>query len=103
MMVPLLPLSPWNQQVEQDRPSSVQLHHSELARKPLVSLEVIASLIAATTTANGLKVQAALDTNTYPPGLKVSDEDFARVQLRRDKFHGEWNYRVTPRATDKLG
>ena len=64
--------------------------------KPLVSFEVIVSLIAATTTANGLKVQAALDTNTYPPGLKVSDKDFARVQLRRDNFHGEWNYEIRP-------
>jgi hypothetical protein len=37
-----------------------------------------------------------LDTNTYPPGLKISDKDFARVQLRRDKVHGEWNYEIRP-------
>ena len=64
--------------------------------KPLVSFEVIVSLIAATTTANGLKVHSELDTNTYPSGVKVSDKDFAQVQLRRDKFHGEWNYEIRP-------
>jgi transposase len=64
--------------------------------KPLVSFEVIVSLIAATTTTNGLKVHSELDTNTYPPGLKVSDKDFAQVRLRRDKFHGEWNYEIRP-------
>jgi hypothetical protein len=35
-------------------------------------------------------------SNTYPPGRKVSDRDFARVQLRRDQFHGEWNYEIRP-------
>ncbi len=64
--------------------------------KPLVSFEVIVSLIAATTTRNGLKVHSELDTNTYPPGLKISDKDFAQVRLRRDKFHGEWNYEIRP-------
>jgi transposase len=64
--------------------------------KPLVSFEVIVSLIAATTTTNGLKAHSELDTNTYPPGLKVSDKDFAQVRLRRDKFHGEWNYEIRP-------
>ena len=64
--------------------------------KPLVSFEVIVSLIAATTTNNGLKVHSELDTNSYPPGVKVSDQDFAQVHLRRDQFHGEWNYQIRP-------
>ena len=64
--------------------------------KPLVSFEVIVSLIAATTTTNGLKVRSELDTNTYPPGIKVTDKDFAQVRLRPDNFHGEWNYEIRP-------
>ena len=64
--------------------------------KPLVSFEVIVSLIAATTTAKGLRVHSALDTNTYPRGIKVSDRDLAQVHLRRHKFHGEWNYEIRP-------
>ncbi len=38
--------------------------------KPLVSHEVIVNLIAATTTRTGLTVQAALDTDPYPKGIK---------------------------------
>ena len=63
----------------------------------LVSHEVIINLIAATTTATGLAVKSKLDTNTYPAGLKVSDQQMAELQLRRDKFHGDWNYSLLSR------
>jgi hypothetical protein len=66
--------------------------------KPLISHEVIINLIAATTTAAGLVVKSKLDTNSYPPGLKVSDQQMAELQLRRDKFHGDWNYSLLPRS-----
>lgn len=64
--------------------------------KPLVSHEVIVNLIAATTTRKGLTVRAELDPNSYPKGVKVSDEAFAAIRLGRDDFHGEWNYTITP-------
>jgi hypothetical protein len=64
--------------------------------KPLVSYEVIVNLIAATTTTSGLTVTCGLDRGTYPTGRKVSDEEFARIHLDRDDFHGEWNYRIRP-------
>ena len=64
--------------------------------KPLVSYAVIVSLIAATTTATGLRVHAALDTARYPTGRKVSDAELATVHLERDDFHGEWNYTIRP-------
>ena len=60
--------------------------------KPLVSHEVIVNLIAATTTKTGLRVRSALDTEKYPPGIKVGKKEFAAIQLHRDAFHGEWNY-----------
>jgi transposase len=66
--------------------------------KPLISHEVIIKLIAATTTATGLAVKSKLDTNTYPAGLKVSDQQMAELQLRRDKFHGDWNYSLLSRS-----
>jgi len=66
--------------------------------KPLISHEVIINLIAATTTATGLAVKSNLDSNVYPSGLKVSDQQMAELQLRRDRFHGDWNYRLLPRA-----
>jgi len=65
--------------------------------KPLTSLQVIVSLIAATTTATGLKVHSELDTASYPSGIKVSDKEIAQINLRRDKFHGDWNYEIHPR------
>ena len=67
--------------------------------KPLVSLEVIVSLIAATRTTTGLKVHSELDTNSYPKGVKVSDQEIARLNLHRDPFHGEWNYEILPRSS----
>lgn len=64
--------------------------------KPLVTHQVIVSLIAATTTRAGLKVQAMLDENLYPKGRKVSDKQLAAVNLQRDEFHGDWNYTISP-------
>ena len=66
--------------------------------KPLLSFEVIVNLIAATTTAKGLKVHAELDSSTYPAGTKIEDQELAGVRLRRDKFHGDWNYEVHPHS-----
>jgi len=65
--------------------------------KPLISHEVIVNLIAATTTRNGIFVQCKLDTNKYPLGVKVSDEEMKRINLKKDEFQGEWNYTISPR------
>jgi hypothetical protein len=67
--------------------------------KPLVSYEVIVQLIAATTTTRGLQVRCELDDATYETGRKVSDEELAAVNLQRDDFHGEWNYRIRPTSS----
>jgi len=65
--------------------------------KPLVSYAVILQLIAATTTETGLTVQCQLDTNSYPAGRKLSDEEMATLSIQPDAFHGEWNYTISPR------
>jgi transposase len=65
--------------------------------KPLRSFQTIVSLIAATSTSTGLKVHAELNTESYPAGLKVSDQELAQIRIRRDKFHGDWNYEIQPR------
>ena len=64
--------------------------------KPLLSYQVIVSLIAATAAQGGLRVEAALDRNTYPPGVKVPDAELQRVNLKPARFHGDWNYTVAP-------
>jgi hypothetical protein len=66
--------------------------------KPLTSYAIMVQLIRHTTTATGLRVQAALDAGSYPTGVTVSDEELANSYLLRDTFHGEWNYTVLPRT-----
>ena len=69
--------------------------------KPLVSHELIVKLIGSTTTNAGLKVKAALDTDRYESGIKVSDKELDAVRIKRDDFHGEWNYSILP--NEKVG
>jgi hypothetical protein len=64
--------------------------------EPLKDYETIVHLIAATTTARGLKVTCRLDRRKYPTGRAVSDEEMQRVNLKPNKFHGEWNYLIKP-------
>ena len=62
--------------------------------KPLVSHEVVVNLIAATTTAKGLKVKARLDPHLYPTKVEISKEAMRQVNLQPHSFHGEWNYTI---------
>ena len=64
--------------------------------RPLSSHEVIVELISATTTTNGLTVQAELAPGVYPLKVKVSDAELATVQITPHAFHGEWNYTISP-------
>jgi hypothetical protein len=71
--------------------------------RPLTSHEVVVQTITATTTRTGLRVQAALDENTYPTGLRISDRqmrELLRRHITRHEFHGDWNYDVHPTADD---
>lgn len=65
---------------------------------PLTSLEVVLELISHTTTKEGLVVTARKDSQTYPTGLKVTDEELAGLNLVRDAFHGDWNYTIKPQV-----
>ena len=64
--------------------------------EPLLNYETIVNLIARTTTVKGLKVTCRLDRRKYPVGRKVTDEEMKRVNLTRNVFHGDWNYRILP-------
>jgi transposase len=66
--------------------------------RPLTSHQVVVDLIAATTTRTGLKVRAHLDEGYYPTGIKISDKQLAAVPITKHKFHGDWNYTLTPSA-----
>ena len=71
--------------------------------RPLESLEVVVNLIASTTTTKGLRIRAALDTDTYPTGIKVDDAAMATLHLTPDTFHGDWNYAITPADPGSVG
>lgn len=64
--------------------------------RPLVSYETIINLIGSTTTQTGLQIKAKLNKKKYPTGIKVPDDELAKVNIKPDRFHGEWNYLVTP-------
>jgi transposase len=64
--------------------------------KPLISHEVIVNLIASTTTETGLKVRCRIDERKYPTGIKISKKELERINIKKDKFHGEWNYTIYP-------
>jgi hypothetical protein len=64
--------------------------------KPLITHQVIVSLIAATTTTTGLRVQSHLDPRIYAKGRRISDAQLAEVHLEPHAFHGEWNYTIHP-------
>ena len=66
--------------------------------RPLTCHQVIIDTIGAVTTKTGLRVQAALDTDSYPKGIRITDKDmksFEAQHLQRHQFHGDWNYTIT--------
>jgi hypothetical protein len=61
---------------------------------PLETYEIVVNLIGATRTEQGLEVHAWLDEAEYEKSKKVSDDQLAEVRIKRDRFHGEWNYKI---------
>lgn len=64
--------------------------------KPLESLEVVVNLIANTTTQEGLSVKAQADKKQYQKGLKVTDQELKKINLKPNAFRGDWNYTISP-------
>jgi hypothetical protein len=64
--------------------------------RTLTTYETIVNLIANTTTSAGLRVQSKLDNGKYPTGEKVSKKQFDNLNMEKDDFHGEWNYKLQP-------
>jgi hypothetical protein len=63
---------------------------------PLETHEIVVNLIGATKTATGLEVHAWLDESIYMKSKQISDEQLAEVIIKRNDFHGEWNYKIIP-------
>jgi hypothetical protein len=65
--------------------------------RPLTSRAVVVNLIGNTRTKTGLEIQSELDEGAYQTAIKVTDAELAAVRLKKDQFHGEWNYTISPR------
>jgi hypothetical protein len=65
---------------------------------PLETLEIVIESIGATTTEAGLEVHAWIDEGAYEKGRQVSDEELAKCNIKRNAYHGEWNYEIHPRV-----
>lgn len=63
---------------------------------PLETHEIVVNLIGATTTGEGLEVHAWLDERLYMKGRKITAEELGEIIIKRNKFHGEWNYEIHP-------
>jgi Rhodopirellula transposase DDE domain len=66
--------------------------------RPLTSRAVVVDLIGNTRTSTGLEIHSELDENEYPTGMKVTDEELGGVRMKKNRFHGEWNYTILPRG-----
>ena len=66
--------------------------------RPLVSREVVVNLSGPTTTKTGLAMRSALDEHSYPTGREVTDQQLESLAIKRDTFHGEWNYTIRPKT-----
>ena len=64
--------------------------------RPLTNIQLVVDLIASTKTSKGLKVKSKLDSSVYEKGIKISDSELSEINLQRDDFHGEWNYKIIP-------
>jgi len=64
--------------------------------RPLMDHLTIVNLISHAGTSKGLTIQAELDDSQYETGIKVSDEEMAKLRITRCLFHGDWNYSFKP-------
>jgi len=85
--------SKWNQ-IEHRMFSFISLNWRG---QPLVSYETVVNLISRTTTRTGLKISALLDTRDYDPGVKISDQEMAQLNVTVHTTHPQWNYPINPR------
>lgn len=64
--------------------------------RPLTSIQVIINLIGATKSKSGLKVKTSFDENIYEKGIKFTDNEFEKINVKKEDFHGDWNYVIAP-------
>ena len=72
--------------------------------EPLRTYQIILNFINTTITKSktdlpDLKVSARLDKREYKTGIKISDEEFNNINLKRHSVNPEWNYSILPQIS----
>ncbi|MDR1347676.1 MAG: ISAzo13 family transposase, partial [Prevotellaceae bacterium] len=62
--------------------------------QPLTDYETVVNLIAATKTEKGLTVTSRLDEQIYKKRIQITEEQMNGLNLKKNQFHGEWNYSI---------
>ncbi|MDQ3191627.1 MAG: ISAzo13 family transposase, partial [Bacteroidota bacterium] len=70
--------------------------------RPLTNIQLVVDLIASTKTSKGLKVKSKLDNAVYEKGIKISDEKLGENNIKKNEFHGEWNYMIKPNIVNVI-
>jgi hypothetical protein len=63
---------------------------------PLETHQVVVNLVSSTRTNEGLEVHCWLDESAYAKGRKITDAEMQTVKIKRNQFHGDWNYEIIP-------
>ena len=64
---------------------------------PLETHEVVVNLVSSTRTKKGLEVHCRIDEKNYPKGRKITNVQMSELSIKRNSFHGDWNYEIRPR------
>jgi hypothetical protein len=62
----------------------------------LESHQIVVKLVGSTRTNEGLEVHCWLDEREYKSGRKVSADEMETIRIKRNTFHGDWNYEIQP-------
>lgn len=72
------------------------------AGQSLVDVQTAIDLIGSTQTTTGLRVVCVRDDSDYELARKVSDEDFATINIETIGAFETWNYRISPNTNDQV-
>lgn len=66
------------------------------AGRPLDSFATIQNYISTTSTSTGLSVKAYIDQKIYSNGIKITDEQMDRINIKNHDALPKWNYTISP-------
>jgi hypothetical protein len=61
---------------------------------PFISSAIIVNVIDGTKAENGFSIGCIVDEQAYEKGTDVTDEELDSVHIKKDEFHGDFNYTI---------